>query len=74
MLHLGKDTNDFKHIFFFLKLFFFLNFRRIFYKELGQGENECCPYSNTDCVNGGQRETNVKLHVRKLNLNSYLKY
>ncbi|KAI7872254.1 uncharacterized protein EV154DRAFT_487544 [Mucor mucedo] len=37
---------------------------RIFHKEIDQGGNECCPYTNADCVTGGQRDSLVKFHFK----------
>ncbi|KAI7888530.1 uncharacterized protein EV154DRAFT_484001 [Mucor mucedo] len=36
---------------------------QIFRKEIGQGEKECCPYKNSDCVAGSRRDSQIELHV-----------
>ncbi|KAI7872253.1 uncharacterized protein EV154DRAFT_487543 [Mucor mucedo] len=37
---------------------------RKFSKEIDQGESECCPYDNKDCVSGGQRHAPVFLYFK----------
>ncbi|KAI7872252.1 uncharacterized protein EV154DRAFT_579710 [Mucor mucedo] len=37
--------------------------KRMFTKTIAQGERECCPYTNEDCVSGGQRDSPIILSV-----------